>query len=77
MLFLLEGTGVGGKGVGDGVGATVWLIMTGRVKSYDATWREERNIDQMLLQRLLYTVITQTPLICEIQKHEIKMFKYQ
>ena len=33
MLFLLEGAGVGGRGVGRGVGAPVWLTTTGIRKS--------------------------------------------
>ena len=32
-LFLLEGAGVGGKGVGAGEGAPVWLMTTGSWKS--------------------------------------------
>ena len=46
-LFLLEGAGVGGKGVGEGVGAPVWLMVTGIMKSYEATYntreRAKRN----------------------------------
>lgn len=33
MLFLLDGAGVGGKGVGAGDGAPIWLIITGMMKS--------------------------------------------
>ena len=37
MLFLFEGAGVGGKGVGAGDGAPRWLMTTGMIKSYAAT----------------------------------------
>ena len=37
MLFLFEGAGVGGKGVGAGDGAPRWLMITGMIKSYAAT----------------------------------------
>ena len=33
ILFLLDGAGVGGKGVGAGVGAPRWFTTTGRMKS--------------------------------------------
>lgn len=36
-ILLEEGAGVGGRGVGSGVGASVWLMFTGMMKSYDAT----------------------------------------
>ena len=39
-LFLLDGAGVGGNGVCEGVGAPVWLIVTGMMKSYEATYNK-------------------------------------
>lgn len=36
IICLSEGTGVGGKVLGDGLGAPVLFILTGRLKSYEA-----------------------------------------
>ena len=37
VQFMCDGAGVGGKVDGAGIGATVWLMLTGMTKSYEAT----------------------------------------
>ena len=53
-LLLFEGTGVGGNGVAAGVGAPVWFITTGIMKSYAATF----NTHPIKPKRYILYVIT-------------------